>query len=306
MSNWIRFHAELRHGEKRGLSKATRFIYLELSHEARARRGVVVLPRGMSDVDAVHEIVGGIRRETREAVKALTAEPGPMIAFEEHEGKRMLVVLNWAKWNPRDGTGAERQERLRNARRNGLSNGTSNGHVTPDVTVPVTVETEPRAHALLSLSSSLDSSLPSGSLKTSTAPDWNGERYVAPADEITEELAATAQLANVQDIAGAWKKFTGHYAGKWLHVAGTWQKWCVTEAKRERVERERARAAKQNGPADPGDYYNSPEAVKSREKLRAREARELAASTAPQPVIAASTQAILKSLGARRPTDGGT
>jgi hypothetical protein len=72
------------------------------------------------------------------------------------------------------------------------------------------------------------------------APD--GERYVRLTDAITPELTAAAQLATVQDIAAAWAKFTGHHADKWIHVAGQWQVWCVREAKRERVEREKLRA----------------------------------------------------------------
>lgn len=76
---------------------------------------------------------------------------------------------------------------------------------------------------------------------TSRRTVTEAERYVALDDAILPEIVATAEMAGVQDIDGAWLKFCGHYAGKWLNVAGKWQLWCVNEAKRERVEREQRR-----------------------------------------------------------------
>ena len=143
MSDWIRFHAELRRGEKRGLSRATRFVYLELSHEARPRCGVVVLPQRMGDVDAVHEVIAGNRKEIVEALRDLTAGSDPMVRFDVVDGKRVLVVVNWEKWNSGD-SNAERQARLRKRRRgcNDDSNGTVTQIVTQDVTSNVTSNTE--------------------------------------------------------------------------------------------------------------------------------------------------------------------
>lgn len=139
----------------------------------------------------------------------------------------------------------------------------------------------------LSLSSS-DLSFPeSSSSKTpaqareSAAAD--GERYVATTDPITPELTAVAQLAVVQDIPGAWLKFTGHYASKWIHVTGRWQAWCVREAKQERVERERARAFRQNGPVDAGDPYNDPTARRERERVRGAEYKALKSQAVAPP-----------------------
>jgi hypothetical protein len=101
-----------------------------------------------------------------------------------------------------------------------------------------------------------------------------GERYVAVTDLITDELSAIAQMVGVQHLAAAWLKFTGHYAGKWVHVAGAWQKWCATEAKHERVERERERERAKNSAApltaeglDPNSY----EACQLRKKRRKAE-----------------------------------
>ena len=79
----------------------------------------------------------------------------------------------------------------------------------------------------------------------------NGERYIAITDAPDDEMKAIADMIGVQEPGLAWAKFTGHYAGKWVHVAGAWQKWCATEAKHERVERERERdrAKNQRSPA---------------------------------------------------------
>lgn len=74
-----------------------------------------------------------------------------------------------------------------------------------------------------------------------TRDGHTGERYVTVTDEPDDEIVAIAQMVGVQDPESAWLKFTGHYAGKWVHVAGAWQKWCATEAKHERTERERER-----------------------------------------------------------------
>lgn len=69
----------------------------------------------------------------------------------------------------------------------------------------------------------------------------DGARYIQVSDILPEELREAAKILAVQDIDGAWVKFTGHNAGQWKHVTGEWRKWCVNEAKRERVERERQR-----------------------------------------------------------------
>jgi len=71
---WIPFHASLCEGDKRGLSRATRFVYLELCLKARRYDGAIPLPRGFrSDADAVHDLIGGDRREVRVAMAELTA-----------------------------------------------------------------------------------------------------------------------------------------------------------------------------------------------------------------------------------------
>jgi hypothetical protein len=140
MSDWIRFHRELCEGAKRGLPRAARFIFLELSRLSRPKRGVIHLTPGMTDVDAVHDAIGGSRKEIAESLKCLTSplpgETEPMLRVDDRNGARLLVVLQWEKWNPVDVTSTERQRRKRDKDRDG--NGGSNGPVTPPVTVPVT------------------------------------------------------------------------------------------------------------------------------------------------------------------------
>lgn len=97
MSNdWIPFHRSLTRGAKRGLPRAARFVYLELALEARAFDGAIPLPAGFkSDVDAVHDMLGGDRRELAAALEVLgRSHEGdePMIRFEDGTPRRLVVV----------------------------------------------------------------------------------------------------------------------------------------------------------------------------------------------------------------------
>jgi 5-methylcytosine-specific restriction endonuclease McrA len=74
-----------------------------------------------------------------------------------------------------------------------------------------------------------------------------GERYLYRTDLLDDELREIASMAGVQDIAGAWTKFTGHYADQWLNVPGRWQIWCAREAKIERRERDEKRYPRKAG-----------------------------------------------------------
>jgi hypothetical protein len=149
---------------------------MEISLEARKRRGYILLPFGMSDVDAVHDILGGNRKEIDQALTLLSSPPEPMISFEPMENGRALVVTTWGRWNPVDQTAAERAQRYRKRKR-GVTRDARDGN--RDVT-------EPRARALLS-SPLLSSDLSLGSErdlqasvgakrsrrgKTLLGPDW--------------------------------------------------------------------------------------------------------------------------------------
>ena len=96
---WVKFHGELRSGAKRGLPRAVRFVFLELSHEARSGNGTIALPVGMSDLDAMHDILGGNAKEVREAHRLLTEGPDPMVVFDGPAGARRLTIPAWGRWN---------------------------------------------------------------------------------------------------------------------------------------------------------------------------------------------------------------
>jgi hypothetical protein len=102
---WVQFHDALRKGRKRALSRATRFIYMELSLEARPGRGVIELRADVSIAAAVHDLIGGDRREIDRAMPALMEEQPEdraMIEIEESPGLRRLVVVAWESWNAVD------------------------------------------------------------------------------------------------------------------------------------------------------------------------------------------------------------
>ena len=110
MNEWVPFHESLRRGDKRGLPRAVRFIYLELSLEARPFGGRIPLPRGFkSDVDAIHDILGGKRSEIEHALALLTApldlsDPSerPMIEVSGPPERRVLTVVAHETYVKRD------------------------------------------------------------------------------------------------------------------------------------------------------------------------------------------------------------
>lgn len=123
MASWVKFHEELTKGAKRALTRATRFIYMELSLRARPKRGVIDLRPDVSVVDAIHEELGGGTRERREVAEAWprlsTAPDGEdaMVVLHEGPGWRRLVLPSWESWNTVD-VSTERVRKHRDAKRN--------------------------------------------------------------------------------------------------------------------------------------------------------------------------------------------
>ncbi len=119
-AGWVPFHASLCEGDKRGLPRAVRFVYLEFVQKARAYSGRLPLPAGFrSDLDAVHDVVGGNRREVEQALSLLTAsapDDEPMVRLEGDPGRRVLVVVAFATWCRADNS-AERVRRFRERQR---------------------------------------------------------------------------------------------------------------------------------------------------------------------------------------------
>lgn len=110
---WIKFHEELTKGAKRGIRRALRFVYLELSLLARPKAGRIELPLGMGDVEGVIDLLGGDAREVRDAVRVFTSGPEPMLAFDGEPGARALIVTKWVRWNELPGSSTERVKRHR-------------------------------------------------------------------------------------------------------------------------------------------------------------------------------------------------
>lgn len=97
---WVKFHGELCEGAKRGIPRAVRFILMELAHKARPGRGVLDLPLGMSDGDALQDVLGGNAKEVREAHQILTTGDDPILVFEGPEGARRLRIPSWDRFRP--------------------------------------------------------------------------------------------------------------------------------------------------------------------------------------------------------------
>ncbi|MES2359944.1 MAG: hypothetical protein V4529_16515 [Gemmatimonadota bacterium] len=101
MSDWVPFHRRLAKGPKKGLPRAVRFVLLELSLESRATRGVIDLPPTWDTVDAVHDLIGGNKREIAVALKAFTSESldeDNAISIEKSVGVHRIVVKKWTEW----------------------------------------------------------------------------------------------------------------------------------------------------------------------------------------------------------------
>lgn len=129
---WVKFHGELCRGAKRGIPRAIRFVYMELSLEARAERGTVRLPVGMTALDGVHDVLGGDRGEVEAALDLLTSGPDPMVVVRGKPGALLLIITKWAAWNRVDES-AERAKKYReNKAKSAQASRTRNASVTRD------------------------------------------------------------------------------------------------------------------------------------------------------------------------------
>jgi hypothetical protein len=114
---WIPFYQALCQGDKRGLPRGVRFVYLELCLLARDTGGIIKLPPGFrSDADAVHDLIGGDRKEIRDALQLLqtpfSVQDRAMISLEGELRSRVIVILASESWTL-CGNVALRQQRFR-------------------------------------------------------------------------------------------------------------------------------------------------------------------------------------------------
>ena len=137
---------------------------MHLSLKARPRRGYIVLPQGLSDVKAMQFLLPGSPKEVATAIDALSSGTDPLIRFEDRDGKRIVVVVNWQKWNPSHDDSSKRVSDYRQRKRNAL-------HWVTET--PANAGVTPRARALIS---SVSSDLSSESLSPSETLSSTRER----------------------------------------------------------------------------------------------------------------------------------
>ncbi len=114
-ADWIPFHRRLAKGPKKSIPRGVRFVLLELSLEARGTEGVLDLPITWDTVEAVHDLLGGNRRELREALKIFQKpdETGrPALRIERNPSAHRLIITKWHEWaGPKSSTERVRQHR---------------------------------------------------------------------------------------------------------------------------------------------------------------------------------------------------
>lgn len=110
--DWVPCHRRLLKGAKKGWPRAVRFILLELCHEARPTDGTLEFPVEWDTLTAVHDRLGGDRKEIRKALTFLQipdATGAQVIQIERDETKHRLKIVKWETWSgPK--SGAERVE----------------------------------------------------------------------------------------------------------------------------------------------------------------------------------------------------
>lgn len=121
IEEWVPAHKRLMKGPKRHLRRGVRFVLLELSMEARGKGGVLDLPLAWTTERAIHDLIGGDRKEIAQALAAFTQpdEDGvPPIKIERDSTKHRLLIPKWALWaGPKSST--ERVRALRERHKNG-------------------------------------------------------------------------------------------------------------------------------------------------------------------------------------------
>lgn len=110
-ADWVPFHRRLAKGPKKSIPRGIRFVLLELSLEARNTHGIIDLPVDWETLDALHDLLGGDRREIRKALDIFTFRDSSGVAAIEIVKdvlRHRCVITKWAEWaGPK--SGAQRQ-----------------------------------------------------------------------------------------------------------------------------------------------------------------------------------------------------
>src|SRR6185369_11946408 len=88
-------------GPKKSIPRALRFVLLELALEARATRGRLDLPLDWTTLDAVHDLLGGNRKEVRLALEIFQkpdADGAQPIRILKNSTRHELVIAKWEQW----------------------------------------------------------------------------------------------------------------------------------------------------------------------------------------------------------------
>lgn len=106
--DWVPCHRRLVSGRKKAWPRAVRFVLLELSLEARATGGVIEFPPEWTTLDAVHDLLGGDRRELSRALKLFEVRDEfeqPTIEIERDLLRHRLKITKWREHaGPRRGS----------------------------------------------------------------------------------------------------------------------------------------------------------------------------------------------------------
>jgi len=107
-ADWVPFHRSLVNGKKKAWPRAVRFVLMELSLAARATGGVLEFPPEWDTLTALHDLLGGDRRELRRALDLLKVrdELGqPTIEIDKDLFNHRLKIVKWREHaGPRRGS----------------------------------------------------------------------------------------------------------------------------------------------------------------------------------------------------------
>lgn len=123
IDEWVPFHKRLAKGSKRHLKRGVRFVYMELSLEARGTGGVLKFPPSWTTEVAVHDLIGGDKGEIRTALLEFAKPDEDGIAPIEivrTEAVHKLIITKWDDWagSRASGTSTARVRRHRANKKN--------------------------------------------------------------------------------------------------------------------------------------------------------------------------------------------